>query len=152
MLACHEALMLLVFYEQACLYRATHIWQRVGRMPRSPPAFHLTLQDNIRYFWLSFGLLASQVIPAFYMEAKFPFQVLLLWQLCGIGATISLFLTDLGFFFFFAFFDCQNLIRSLLVAIKLLELARTLGLNIFDTDPWQLCDIISQLPYSACRS
>ena len=151
MLACHEALMLSVFYERACLYRATHIWQRVGRMPRSLPAFHLTLQDNMCYFWLSFGLLDSQVIPAFYMEAKFPFQVLLLWQLCGTGATISLFLTDLGFFF--SSFDCQNLYKIPQVAIKLLELARTLGLiNIFDTDPWQLCDIISQLPYSACRS
>ena len=48
-------------------------------------------------------------MPAIYMEAKFPFQVLLLWQLCGIGAPISLFLTDLGFFS--PSFDCQNLYK-----------------------------------------
>lgn len=90
-------------------------------------------------------------MPAIYMEAKFPFQVLLLWQLCGIGATISLFLTNLGFFF--PLLIAKLFIRSLQVAIKLLELARTLGLiNISDTDTWQLCDIISLLPYSACRS
>lgn len=91
---------LLVVFEQASLWRATHIWWRTGRIPRRRPPF----QYDAGCFQLPPPcLLECQVMPVFSTGALFSLQVLIFqlpekkWQLGGVGATIFLFPTHFLF-------------------------------------------------------